>query len=186
MPAANARWRLALGRSRRSACGSSNIAGSWLAAPSTVSTIVARAARRHARRRRPSKLDRHHRHAHGVLHRSVEAQQLVDGSVVERRVVAPHARAGRGGAAARATPLPIRLTVVSWPATYSSTTNEISSAGLSRSPASSTTSSADSRSSPRFARRSSMIVDEVRDQAAPARPRRRRGRRASRSVRARR
>ena len=31
----SARWRLAFGRSRRSACGSSNTAGSWLAAPST-------------------------------------------------------------------------------------------------------------------------------------------------------
>ena len=30
-----------------------------------------------------------HRHAHGVLHRAVEAQQLVDRGIVERRIVAP-------------------------------------------------------------------------------------------------
>ena len=38
MPAAKARWRLALGRSRCSVWGSSNTAASWLAAPSTHST----------------------------------------------------------------------------------------------------------------------------------------------------
>ena len=46
--------------------------------------------------------------------------------------------------------------MVSWPATYSSSTNDISSAVLNRSPASSTCSSAESRSSPRCWRRWAM------------------------------
>ena len=54
------------------------------------------------------------------------------------------------GAAARSTPLPIRFTVVSWPATSSRKTIEVSSSSVSRSPPSRTATSAESRSSAGF------------------------------------
>ena len=73
---------------------------------------------------------------HGVLDGAVEAEEFVDGVRVERRVVAPAFELG-GVAQQREEPLPMRLTVVSWPATYSRTTNASSSSVLIRSPDSS-------------------------------------------------
>ena len=54
--------------------------------------------------------------AAGELHRRVEAQQLVDRRGAERSGRRATARAGRGGCSRAQVPLPMRFTVVSWPA----------------------------------------------------------------------
>ena len=115
------------------------------------------------------------------VRRSAAARRRRRRRATDRRATA---RSWSGLRSSASVPLPIRLTVVSWPATYSSTTNAISSAGLSVSPSSSTDEQRRQQVVAGCARRSSMIVDEVRDQLHRSPPRRRRGRPSWRPARA--
>ena len=132
MPAAKARWRLALGRSRsqRSRRRRTSPGRGWpRRAPSS------RSPRRAPRRRRSGRPASGSAPSAGPGRRSAAARRPPSRRATGRRA---SGAARRGGAAGRAAPLPIRLTVVSWPATYSSTTNDAARPGVSRSPASST------------------------------------------------